>query len=93
MITVREKKSRSDWIGEMMERVPLILVWSIDENDDAVNKPNQIKGKNKLVHDNLKQFCYKNQLLIKIHFFICYILNDTLCSLQVHTEEIMKMVR
>ena len=77
MITVREKKSRSDWIGEMMERVPLILVWSIDENDDAVNKPNQIKGKNKLVHDNLKQFCYKNQLLIKIHFFICYILNNT----------------
>ena len=40
----------------------------MDENDDAVNQPNQIKGKNKLVHD-LKQFWYKNQLLIKIHFF------------------------
>ena len=79
MITVREKKSRSDWIwGDDGESPPVFgLVHQMDENDDAVNKPNQIKGKNKLVHDNLKQFCYKNQLLIKIHFFICYILNNT----------------
>lgn len=89
MITVREKKSRSDWIwGDDGESPPVFgLVHQMDENDDAVNQPNQIKGKNKLVHDNLKQFCYKNQLLIKIHFFICYILNNTLCSLQVHTKK------
>ena len=58
-------------MGDDGESPPVFgLVHQMDENDDAVNQPNQIKGKNKLVHDNLKQFCYKNQLLIKIHFFI-----------------------
>lgn len=94
MITIREKKSRGDWIWGDYGESPHVFgfVHQMDENDDAVNQPNQIKGKNELVHD-LKQFCYKNQLLIKIHFFICYILNDRLCSLQVHTEEIMKTAR
>lgn len=57
VITIREKKSRSDWIWGDYGESPHVFgfVHQMDENDDAVNQPNQIKGKNKLVHD-LKQF-------------------------------------
>ena len=49
-------------MGDDGESPPVFgLVHQMDENDDAVNQPNQIKGKNKLVHDNL-MLIYTEQL-------------------------------
>ena len=85
-------KSKSDWIWGDEGEIPstFALGNQVNDNGDIINQQNGIKCKNKLFYDNLKQFHYKTHLFIMNHFFICYILNDNLCSLQVGREEIMR---